>query len=228
MRVAGVFLFVLAGGGQALGQVNPGSGEILIESTGPEAHHERRRVPLPPEGPEREAFLREFITVDPIQNEVRLAGKDLSAHDFYTRLDRPDLVARADERSRQKTWLLVGGGVVAVASVVAGILVINSAKDTNTPACSVDVFTKNACLDSNSKTTTAGAILLVAGIAVGTGLMTWGALIPTMVTPRQETLQLATEHNFALSRKHGGEGARLQILPTLAPGHAGLVARLTF
>ena len=63
---------------------------------------------------------------------------------------------------------------------------------------------------------------------MGTGLFTWGAMTPEMVTTPRETLRLAADHNLGLARKHDARGARLQLIPTLAPGHAGLVARLTF
>ena len=38
----------------------------------------------------------------------------------------------------------------------------------------------------------------------------------------------ATEYNLALAQKHGATGARLQIVPSLSPGHAGLTARVSF
>ncbi|HUM11306.1 MAG TPA: hypothetical protein VLT82_10195 [Myxococcaceae bacterium] len=228
MRLALVFLVVLGSGGRTLAQARPGAGEILIDATGPNAQHERRKVPLPPEGPEREAFMRDFIVVSLVDNEVRIGARTLPAAEFYTRLDRPDLVARAEDRTRQRVWLMAGGGVVAVASVVAGSLVMASAQNTNDPRCAVSVATQNACLDSSTHAATAGTILLVAGLAIGTGLITWGASIPEMVTTPQETLRLAADYNLALARKHGATGARFQLLPSLAPGYARLTARLSF
>src|SRR5262245_13107370 len=67
-RHALVVLTGLGSGAAALAQDRPGAGEILIDATGPDAHHERRTVPLPPEGPEREAFMREFLVVDLHEN----------------------------------------------------------------------------------------------------------------------------------------------------------------
>jgi hypothetical protein len=121
-----------------------------------------------------------------------------------------------------------GGGAVAVAGMVAGILVMSSAQNSNSPSCVVDVFTHNACLESSSRTSTAGALILTAGLAVGTGLFTWGALTPEMVTTPNETVRLATEYNLAVAQKHGATGARLQLVPSLGPGHAGLLARVSF
>ena len=227
MRHALVFLTVL-GGAAALAQDRPGAGEILIESTGPDAHHEQRRIPLPPEGPEREAFMKEFLMVDPRDNTVRNGPQTLSAADFYTRVGRTDLAAQAEDHKRQRIWLMAGGGAVAIASTIAGVLVIGSAQNSNVPGCNTDVLTYNACIDSASHTTTTGALILAAGIALGTGLITWGAFIPEMVTTPTETVRLATDHNLALAHKHGATGARLQILPTIAPGHAGLLARVSF
>lgn len=228
MRHAWVFLTILGGSAGALAQERPGPGEILIESTGPNAHHERRSVPLPPEGAQRDAFMKDFLRVDLQTNAVRDASGSISPTEFYTRVQRTDLAARAEERRRQRIWLMGGGGAVAVAGVVAGILVMSTAQNTNTPGCNADVSTHNACLESSSKTSTAGALILTAGLAVGTGLFTWGVLTPEMVTTPNETVRLATEYNLALAQKHGATGARLQILPTLAPGHAGLVARVSF
>jgi hypothetical protein len=228
MRHALVFLTVLGSGAGALAQDRPGAGEILIDATGPDAHHERRSVPLPPEGPEREAFMREFLVVDLHENSVREGKRTLSASEFYARVERTDLVAQAEDRTRQRIWLMGGGGALAVASVVAGVVVMSSAKNINSPSCSTDVFAHNACVDSHKSTTTAGALILVAGVALGTGLFTWGAMTPEMVTSPRETLRLAADHNLELARKHGAKGAQLQLIPTLAPGHAGLLARLTF
>jgi hypothetical protein len=49
-----------------------------------------------------------------------------------------------------------------------------------------------------------------------------------MVTTPKETVRLATEYNLALAQKHGATGSRLQIVPSLSPGHAGLTARVSF
>jgi hypothetical protein len=228
MRHALVFLTVLGSGAGALAQDRPGPGEILIDATGPDAHHERRSVPLPPEGPEREAFMRELLFVDLHDNSVREGKRTLSASEFYTRVERTDLAAQAEDRTRQRIWLMGGGGAVAVASVLAGVAVMGSAKNVNSPSCSTDVFAHNACVDSHQSTTTAGALILVTGAAIGAGLFTWGAMIPEMVTSPRETLRLAADHNLELARKHGAKDAQLQLIPTLAPGHAGLLARLTF
>ena len=228
MRHAWVLLTVLGSGAGAFAQDRPGAGEILIESTGPDAHHERRTVPLPPEGPERDAFLREFLRVDPRENRVTDTSGTLSATDFYTRLQRADLVAQAEDRRRQRIWLMSGGGAVAIASTVAGLLVMSSAPNSNAPGCVTDVNTQNACLESASKRTTTGAVILAAGLTLGTALFSWGAFAPAMVTSPDETVRLATDYNLGLARKHGASGARLQLVPSLAPGQAGLLARVSF
>jgi hypothetical protein len=41
-------------------------------------------------------------------------------------------------------------------------------------------------------------------------------------------VRLAADYNLALARKHGATGARLHLIPSLAPGQAGLLARLVF
>jgi hypothetical protein len=56
----------------------------------------------------------------------------------------------------------------------------------------------------------------------------WGITTPEMVTPREETLRLATDYNRALGQRHGATGTRLELLPAVGPGFAGLSARLRF
>ncbi|HET9158282.1 MAG TPA: hypothetical protein VFN91_16525, partial [Myxococcaceae bacterium] len=219
MRHAWVFLTVLGTGAGTLAQDRPGPGEILIDSTGPDAYHERRTVPLPPAGPERDAFLKDFLRVDPRDNRVTDRSGTVSATDFYTRLQRADLVAQAEDRRRQRIWLMAGGGAVAIASTIVGLVVMSSAPNSNAPGCVTDVFTQNACLDASSKRTTSGVLILAAGLTLGAGLFTWGASVPEMVTTPDETVRLATDYNLGLARKHGAAGARLQLVPTLAPGH---------
>src|SRR5262249_7383948 len=161
---------------------------------------------------ERDAFLKEFLMVDPRDNTVRNGPQTLSATDFYTRVERADLAARAEDRKRQRIWLMAGGGAVAIASTVAGILVMSSAQDSNVPACSTDVVTYNRCLDSSAHTTNIGVAILAAGLTVGASLVTWGAFIPEMVTAPGETVRLATDYNLGLARKHGAAGAQLQLV----------------
>jgi hypothetical protein len=49
-----------------------------------------------------------------------------------------------------------------------------------------------------------------------------------VVTTPTETVRLAADYNLALARKHGATGARFQLIPSLAPGQAGLLARVSF
>ena len=83
-------------------------------------------------------------------------------------------------------------------------------------------------MDRSNKATTSGALLIGAGVALGGALITWGALTPEMVTSRDETLQLAVRYNRALAEKNGATESRLELLPAVAPGYAGLAARLRF
>lgn len=230
MRWSASLLLVLVTASPVLAQSPPGAGEILIDSTGPESHHgESTRVPLPPEGPGREAFLGAFIQVDSRENSVTLGGKPISAAEFYGRVDRPDLAARAEEHTRQRIWLMSGGGLTIVAGLVSGLLLMASGPDTSSPACLAqgpDVYA--SCVDRSTKATMNGALLIGAGVALGGALIVWGIATPEMVTTRAETLQLATRYNRTLGQKNGATAARLELLPAISPGYAGLAARLTF
>jgi hypothetical protein len=225
-------LFIVSVGMAApvLAQSDPGAGEILIDATGPNAKHgESTRVPLPPEGPGRQAFLADFITVNPRENEVSSNGRSLSAFDFYNRVGRPDLAAQADEHTRQRIWLISGSVLTLAAGTAAGIIVINNAQNLNDPACFVNNNQSyNECVDRSKATTLHGSLIIGAGVVVAASLLTWAFLIPEMVTTPEETVHLATQYNRELSKKYGATGARLRIVPSLAPGYAGLTARVTF
>ena len=213
----------------ALAQARPAPGEILIDSTGPGARHgESTYVPLPPEGPGREAFLEAFMRVDPRENQVTVGGQPISASDFYRRVGRPDLAAAAEERTRQRLWLISGGGLTIVAGVVSGLLVMASGPDTSSPECLArgpDAYA--SCVERSTHATTAGALLIGAGVALGGALIVWGVATPEMVTTREETQHLVREHDRALGQRSGA-GASLELLPAIGPGFAGLSARLRF
>ena len=220
---------VLLGAGPGLAQEQQNPVEILVDP-GPGKHEDSRRVVLPPEGPERDAVLQEFIRVDTRANEAFVNSRSLSAHDFYTRAGRPDLAARADERTRQRVWLIAGSVVTLAASATAGAIVLSNAQSLNDPACFVGAtnVAYNDCVDRNNKTTTIGAGIILAGVVVSASLLTVALLIPEMVTTPEETLHLAIEANRALAQKHGAPQSRLELVPAIAPGYQGLAARLTF
>jgi len=73
-------------------------------------------------------------------------------------------------------------------------------------------------LDRSQRATSTGAILIGAGLGLG-GV--------EMVTTHEEAVRLAADCNRELATRKE-QGAQLRILPALAPGHAGLLARLTF
>jgi hypothetical protein len=222
-------VLVLVGAGPGLAQEQQNPVEILVDP-GPGKHEESRRVVLPPEGPERDAVLQEFIRVDPRANETFIGTRSLSPHDFYTRAGRSDLAAQADEHTRQRVWLIAGSVVTLAASATAGAIVLSNAQSLNDPACFLGAtnVAYNDCVERNSKTTTIGAAIILAGVVVAASLLTVGLLIPEMVTTPEETLHLAVEHNRALAQKHGAPQARLELLPAIGPGYQGLSARLAF
>ena len=83
-------------------------------------------------------------------------------------------------------------------------------------------------VDRSKATTLHGSLIIGAGVVVAASLLTWACLIPEMVTTPEETLHLATQYNRELAKKYGATGASLQIVPSLAPGYAGLTARVSF
>jgi hypothetical protein len=224
-------VLVLLGAGRGLAQEKQSPVEILVDP-GPGKHGEPRSVALPPEGPERDAVLQGFIRVDTRANEAYVGSQSqsLSAYDFYTRAGRPDLAARADERTRQRVWMIAGSVVTLAASATAGAIVLANAQSLNDPACFVGPtnVAYNDCVERANRTQTIGVGIILAGVTVAASLLTVGILIPEMVTTPDETVHLAVEHNRTLARKHGAPQSRLELLPAIGPGYQGLTARLAF
>jgi hypothetical protein len=225
-----IHLIVLGCAVPALGQTRPGPDEILIDATGPNARHgDPTRVPLPPEGPGRDAFMHEFLRVNLRDNEVTVDGRTLSAFVFYTQVGRTDLAAQADERTRQRIWLISGSVLTLAAGITAGVIVLANAQDPNDPSCFVNGnLSYNACIDRAQKANVTGALLIGAGVVIAASLLTWALLIPEMVTSPEETLHLVAEHNRERARRHGASGSRLELLPSVGPGGASLSLRWTF
>ncbi|HUM11307.1 MAG TPA: hypothetical protein VLT82_10200 [Myxococcaceae bacterium] len=217
---------------QSQPQVEPKQPEIVIDVKQPEREWSTG-VEKPPPGPGREAFDAQAISVDAILNEVKRGGKPLPASDFYRLVNRPDLVAWSEGRTRQRIWLISSGTIIAVAGVVSGIIVMGTGPDTSSSGCQTSQYQDYTnCLDQASRAQMTGAFILGASLAVGGVLYVWGMNIPEMVTPADQTLKMATEYNQALAVRHGASapssGVRFQLLPAVAPGYAGLTAKLTF
>ena len=228
MRV--ILCLVVLGSAPALAQARPGPGEILVDPRSPNLENEAPdHLPLPPEGPERDLFLSRFIWVDPRSNEGTLRDHRLSPREFYLRVGRPDLAAWSEDRTRQRIWLMGGGVVMLLAGVVSGVLVMAGAPDSSSAACGPQTSPTYAdCVDRSQRATTGGAILIGAGVGLGGALVVLGLSTPEMVTTPEETVRLAADYNRELANRKEKEGARLRIVPALAPGYAGLSARLTF
>lgn len=210
----------------------PRQEEIVIDS-GQREREWSTGVEKPPPGPGRVAFDAQAISVDAILNEVKRHGEPLAASEFYRLMGRPDLQKWSEDRTRQRTWLISSGTVIALASVVSGVIVMGSGPDTSSPECQTrDYADYTGCYDRASKAQMTGAFILGAGLAVGGVLFVWGMNIPEMVTPAEDTLKMATEYNQTLSVKNGGSPpsskVRFRLAPSVAPGYAGLTARLTF
>ena len=206
--------------------------EIVIDS-GQREREWSTGVEKPPPGPGRAAFDAQAISVDAILNEVKRNGQPLPASEFYRLTGRPDLEKWSEDRTRQRTWLIASGTVIALAGVVTGVFVMGTGPDTSSPECQTSHYEDyTACLDRASKAQMAGAFTLGASLAVGGVLFVWGMNIPEMVTPAEQTLKMATEFNRTLSIKNGGSppssNVQFRLVPSVAPGYAGLTARLTF
>lgn len=225
-----LLLLVLGSGVPAVGQTQPRPEEILVEPMAPLPEGDvPDEVRLPPPGPERELFLSRFLWVDPHANAVSALDRRLSPREFYLRVGRPDLAAWSEDRTRQRIWLMVGGGLALLAGVVSGAVVMAGAQDSSSPSCGPQYSPTYAdCVDRSQRATTTGAILIAAGVGLGGALFVLGVSTSEMVTTHEETVRLAADYNHGLAAGKGTERAHFQLLPALGPGYAGLSARLTF
>jgi hypothetical protein len=188
------------------------------------------RLALPPAGAARETFLQDMVRFSPRTNEAFIGTRPLGAQEFYNAVDRPDLAVRSAERTRQRTWLIVGSVVTLAAGVASGLVVLGNAQSLGDGKCfaAPQPQVYNDCVDRNHQTTTIGTALIASGVVLGGGLFTWAMTIPEMVTTPEESTKLALEHDRALAKKYGAPEARLDVLPAIGPRFAGLTARLTF
>ena len=206
--------------------------EIIIESDESKTNRgEGHRVRLPPPGPGRQAFLKEYIRVDPRANAPFRGTDFLSAKEFYTQIDRPDLVAASDSQTAKRIWLMSAATLVTVGGIAGGVIVLGNAQNLNDPRCFANGNTSyNDCVNRANQTTLIGGLIIGLAVAVGGGILTWALLTPEMVTPPEETVRLATEYNRKLSVRHGAppDAAQLQFLPSVGPKGASLSFRLSF
>jgi len=205
--------------------------EIVIEQDeGKTNRGEGHRVRLPPPGPGRQAFLKEYIRVDPRANAPFVGTDFLSAKEFYGKIGRPDLVVASDSQTAKRIWLMSAATLVTVAGVAGGVLILGNAQSLNDPRCFANGnVSYNDCVNRANETTLVGGLIIGLAVAVGGGILTWALLTPEMVTPPEETVRLATEYNRKLAVRHGApEGAQLQFLPSVGPKGASLSLRLSF
>lgn len=229
---ATLLLLPLGSGVPALGQTPPRPEEILLEPRAPLPEGDvPDEVRLPPPGPERELFLARFLWVDPHANEVSSLDRRLGPKEFYLRVGRPDLAAWSEDRTRQRIWLMSSGGLILLAGVVSGVVVMAGAQDSSAPSCGPQYAPTYAdCVDRSQRATTTGAILIGAGVGIGGALFALGLSTSETVTTHEETVRLAADYNHGLAADAGKrtERTRFRLLPALGPGYAGLSARLTF
>jgi len=230
-------LLVLGCAAPALAQSQPelqSQPEIIIDAKQPPTVEREMTtgVVKPPPGPGRDAFDAQSIAVDPMQNTVSSGRKPLPARDFYQRVGRPDLVRWSEDRTRQRIWLISGGGLILAAGVLSGAYVMGTGPNTSSPECqNGDFNTYSGCISQAEKAQMTGAVLIGAGLALGGVLIIWGMSTPEMVTSPEETQKMATEYNRGLAEKNGASTSsqlRFQLLPAVAAGYAGLTAKLWF
>ena len=166
--------------------------EIIIPSEGPGVTRgEHQRVRLPPPGPGREAFIRDFIRVDPKANAPFVGTDFISAKEFYGKIGRPDLVAESDGRTRKRIWLMAAATAVAIGGVATGVVVLGAAEPQRPGLLANSTVSYNECVDRSQQTTLIGGLIIGTAIVVA-GHPHLGLVTPEMVTASEETVRLAT------------------------------------
>ena len=195
--------------------------EILIDPNGPGADHgDSTRVPLPPAGPERDAFLKEFITVIPRPTRPSWHAGPLGPRVLPAGgAPGPGRAGGRAHPAAHLAHLRLGAGARRRRHRRRGG--VRQRPEPERPGL-LRHATASSTTSASTPTTRPPTIgmLYRPSVAIAAGLFTWAMLIPEMVTTPEETVKLATGYNRALAKKYGAPGARSTCSRPSPPGSA--------
>jgi hypothetical protein len=182
--------------------------------------------PPPPELSPMEMFYEGYLTYDDDRGIGYLgrARKPLRPEELYRLLDRPDLVARVDERRGSRIYWYIGAGLSFAVGTFVGLKLWSGVPDLNSRACVFSAANYNACAEEYQWRQAWGGGSIVAGLAGAAVLAGLGWSLDLEPVSRGEAVRLVNDYNAALLRRAKSPGASLR----LWLGGSGVFARATF
>lgn len=205
----------------AAAQANPNEDVIPQEAPAPAAAN--AADPTNPPGPPTVSALlppefREKALGWDAQKHSATLGSDhkvLSRNEFFTAIDRPDLVEKSTSLSRRRIILGTAAVVTVVAGLTSGALVLGGSPDLNSPACVTNAAAFNACTDDHRSHVVLGTSLIVAGVIGASLFATFAYWSSPSVVDDDEAQRLISRYNGDLLKK-------LRMSAVMLPGGGAL------
>jgi hypothetical protein len=127
--------------------------------------------------------------------------KALSRDEFFTTIERPDLVEKSTSLSRRRLVLGTASVVTGLAGIVSGLMVLGNNVDLNSLECVQNNAAFNSCSDTHRTNSVIGTSLIVAGV-IGAGLFaTFAYWSSPAVVDDDEAQRLISRYNGDLLKK---------------------------
>lgn len=187
----------------------------------------------PPVSPPAEAsasFIDLALRVDAKNHitEGRL-GKPVSHREFFTLLERADLLAALDARAQRRTWLIVGAVAVGAVAITVGTILLATSPVLASPACESDVRVYNEiCVPRLRLHTASGTATIATGVVLSLVMAGFAYGSDQVMISRDETESMVARYNADLARRLKGAPQGFRVLPVVSPDGAGLVAGFRF
>jgi hypothetical protein len=148
-------------------------------------------------------FRQKALSWDASKHHATLGQehKELSRDEFFSAIDRPDLLQKSTSLSRRRLIFGSAAVVTAIAGITSGALVLGTNNDLNAPACVQNPVAFNACSDSHHSTAILGTSLIVAGVLGASLFATFAYWASPEVVDDDEAQRLISRYNGDLLKK---------------------------
>lgn len=175
-------------------------------------------------------FLDQAVKVDDKNNVTQ--GRNatpLTHRELFIKLDRPDLVLKADELAARRKWLTIGAVSLSSASILAGAILIATGPKLASPDCenSVQIYNE-ICVPRAKAHNITGSSIMAVGVVASLVMAGFAFNANPDVLSRDETAALVSGYNSRLARNLRRPPAGLRLMPVITPEGGMLTASLRF